>query len=523
MKRSLAIVLALAVAMPAGATSYNLSVHRITKKDLRESAKRKWYEENFCRKAQRAKGQLAKLGSLKKVSLDQRDHYTYLLERGEDGCPKDLDLAIALAETLIADQSLLIAPENYMARLHDLLRIRNLPTDRNRADELQRYLWVRGGYPVRGQPTWTIEERRAFVSRDDVWTEVGKAVDGGSTRYSLHLEAVLDPLSPHYSPATAVDLLQRSSSVENWVRAAQMQLDGRLVPADPQRAEAILWRAAMHNDDAVLMLIDLHQRELASTDATVRQLFLLKLLPFVDRTPPRGAALRERIAPYYVPGLTSPDPTVQIASARLLAKWAGQGTQSGLQPLLAWIEPRLVSADDATASEARSLLRMLVEAGVASALPMMNREYARLGGLIQGGDWTPNPDRADKFQNYITPNDYPTRAMREERTGVVRATAVFGPDGRVFLIEITGSSGSPDLDQAVRSTLTRRMRRSWPEYPGRYIRVILPPIQFRIIHPDDDPPAAPVEGAVLLDGKAISYPVNETPVEVWTAHPAPGK
>ena len=522
MKRSLAIVLVFSLAAPAAASTY-ISAHVITKESIKEDRLRKRQEQAFCRKARKAKGQVAKLGSLKKVSFDQRYHYTYLLERGEDGCPKDLDLAIALAETLVEGQSLLLGPEIYLARLHDLLRIRNLPTDRSRADELQRYLWVRGGYPVRGQPTWTIEERRAFVSRDDVWAEVGKAVDGGSTRYSLHLEAVLDPLSPHYNPATAVDLLQRSSSVENWVRAARMLLDGRLVPADPQRAEAILWRAAMHNDDAVLMLIDLHQRELASTDATVRQLFLLKLLPFVDRTSPRGAALRERIAPYYVPGLTSPDPTVQIASARLLTKWAGQGTQSGLQPLLAWIKPRLVSTDDATASEARSLLRMLVEAGVASALPMMNREYARLGGLVQGGDWTPDPAKPVKFQNYFTPDDYPTRALRQERTGVVRATAVFGPDGRVFLIEITESSGSPDLDQTVRSTLTRRMRRSWPEYPGRYIRVKLPPIQFRIIHSDDNPPAAPVEGAVLVDGKKIRSPVYETPVEVWHVLPAPGK
>lgn len=259
MKRSLAIVLVFSLAAPAAASTY-ISAHVITKESIKEDRLRKRQEQAFCRKARKAKGQVAKLGSLKKVSFDQRDNYTYLLERGEDGCPKDLDLAIALAETLVEGQSLLLGPEIYLARLHDLLRIRNLPTDRSRADELQRYLWVRGGYPVRGQPTWTIEERRAFVSRDDVWTEVGKAVDGGSTRYSLHLEAVLDPLSPHYSPATAVDLLQRSSSVENWVRAAQMQLDGRLVPADPQRAEAILWRAAMHNDDAVSMLIDLHQR-----------------------------------------------------------------------------------------------------------------------------------------------------------------------------------------------------------------------------------------------------------------------
>lgn len=517
MRRSLAIVLALAVAMPALATSY-VPITVITEEGLRESAKRKRREAAFCRKAQKAKGQIAKLGSLKNISSDDRYDYTHLLERGEDGCPKDIDLAIALAETLVADQSLWIVPDHYAAKLYDLLRIRNRPADQGRADELQRYLWVRGGYHHKGPPNWTPEERRAFVARDDVWAEVSKAVDGSSTRYSLRLEAVLDPLSPHYNPATAVDLLQRSSNVDNWMQAARMLLDGRLVPADPQRADAILWRSAMHSDDAVMMLLDTHQSELSSKDTAVQQLFLAKMLPFADRNPPRGAAVRERIAPYYLPGLTNPDPQVQTASAALLTRWAAQGSQSVLPQLLAWIEPRLASADTATAFQARSLLRMLVEGGVTSAHPLMNREYARLGGLVQGGDWTPDPIKPVKFQNYLLPHDYPVRAMREERSGVVRATAVFGPDGRIFIVEITGSSGHPDLDQAVRSILQRRMRRSWPEYPGRYVRVKLPPIQFRISDDDGKFETPALEGAVQVDGVRLVRPVYETPVVVHSAH-----
>lgn len=523
MKRTLALVLALAVAMPAAATSYMpLSVDHITKKDLRESAKRKWQEQAFCRKARKAKGQLAKLGSLKKVSFDQREHYIYLLERGEEGCPKDIDLAIALAETLIADQSLLIAADVYMLRLRDLLQVRNLPADRSRAAELHRYAWLRGSYLAGGDPPWTAEERRAFVSRDDVWAVVSKAVDGGSAKFRLHLEAVLDPLSPHYSPAKAVDLMERSYNAEDRLKAARMLLDGRSVPTDRPRAEAILWQAAKYNDDAVLMLIDLYQSVLDGKDPAARSVVLIKLLPIVDRTPPGGAAVRERIAPYFEDGLKNPDPTVQIASARLLTKWAGQGNHSVLPSLLTWIEPRLVSTDKGTADDARALLRQLVESGVAPARLLMNKEYARSGGLIEAGDWTPDPAKPAKFQNYITPNDYPTRAMREERTGVVRATAVFGPDGRVILIEITGSSGSPDLDQAVRSTLTRRMRRLWPEYPGRYVRVKLPPIQFRISDDDSKFEPPPLEGAVQVDGVRLVRPVYDTPVEVWQVHSAPG-
>lgn len=519
MKRSLGIVLALAVALPAAATINTLSVHHITKKDLREAAKRKWLEERFCRKAQRAKGQIAKLGSLKNISFDRRNHYSYLLERGEEGCPKDLNLAIALVETLVEGQPLLIATDTHMVRLVELLRLRGRPADLARADELYRYLWLRGSYQASIAPIWTPEERRAFVARDDVWSDVSRITEGGSVRFSLHREAVLDPLSPHYNPAKAVDLLEKSYSAEDRLNAARMLLEGRLVPADRPRAEAILWQAAKYNDDAVLMLIDLYQSELDGKDPAARSVVLIKLLPFVDQTPPRSVAVRERIVPYFLHGLQNPDLAVQTASARLLAKWAGQGTQSVVPPLLVWIEPRLVSADTAIANEARSLLRMLVESGVTAAHPVMNREYARNGGLVQGGDWTPDPLKPAKFQNFITPNDYPTRAMREERSGVVRATAVFGPDGRIFLIEITESSGHLDLDQTVRATLTRRMRRSWPEHPGRYVRVKLPPIQFRLRDSDGTVETPPLEGAVQVDAVRLVRPVYETPVVV---HSAPG-
>lgn len=507
MKLCLAVLLALSVAMPVEATSY-MPITVITKKSIRQDRIRKRQEQAFCRKAQKAKGQIFRLGSLKQISFDRRYDYSYLLERGEDGCPKDLDLAVTLAETLVADQSLWIAPDGYMGRLHDVLLIRNLPADRERADELHRFVWLRGGYSISGTPNWSVEDRRRFAARDEVWTEVSKALDSPSNRYSLHLETVLDPLSPRYNPATAVDLLERSTSPDDWFKAARMLLDRRQVPADRQRAERLLWRSAPHTDDAALMLFDLHQTELASNDSAARQALLMKLTPIVDRNPPRRVALLERATPFYVPGLTNPDPQIQSATAKLLANFARQGTQNALPPLLGWIEPRLVSTDAATVQEARALLRMLVEAGVPAANPMMYAEYARHGGLVQGGAWTPDPAKPAAFSNYFTPNDYPVRAMREERSGVVRASAVFGPDGRVFLIEITGSSGSPDLDQAVRSTLTRRMRRSWLEHPNRFVRVMLPPIQFRLNDCDANVPQQPaVDGAVLVDAKLFCRPV----------------
>lgn len=60
--------------------------------------------------------------------------------------------------------------------------------------------------------------------------------------------------------------------------------------------------------------------------------------------------------------------------------------------------------------------------------------------------------------NWATTNDYPTRALREEREGTASFRVTVGPDGRVTSCEITSSSGSDDLDAATCSNVTRRAR-----------------------------------------------------------------
>ncbi|WP_226016156.1 energy transducer TonB [Novosphingobium sp. FKTRR1] len=59
---------------------------------------------------------------------------------------------------------------------------------------------------------------------------------------------------------------------------------------------------------------------------------------------------------------------------------------------------------------------------------------------------------------WVTSNDYPSRALREEREGVTGFRLSIGTDGKVTNCEITKSSGSPDLDQATCDNLRRRGR-----------------------------------------------------------------
>lgn len=60
--------------------------------------------------------------------------------------------------------------------------------------------------------------------------------------------------------------------------------------------------------------------------------------------------------------------------------------------------------------------------------------------------------------NWATTNDYPTRALREEREGTTSFRVTVGPDGRVTGCSVTSSSGSPDLDDATCQNVTRRAR-----------------------------------------------------------------
>ncbi len=55
-------------------------------------------------------------------------------------------------------------------------------------------------------------------------------------------------------------------------------------------------------------------------------------------------------------------------------------------------------------------------------------------------------------------NDYPSRALREEREGVTRFTVTVGTNGRVTNCRITGSSGHSDLDQTTCRLIERRAR-----------------------------------------------------------------
>ena len=60
--------------------------------------------------------------------------------------------------------------------------------------------------------------------------------------------------------------------------------------------------------------------------------------------------------------------------------------------------------------------------------------------------------------SWATTDDYPSRALREEKEGVTRFSVTASPEGRVTNCTVTGSSGTPELDDAACRAITRRAR-----------------------------------------------------------------
>ncbi|WP_338112490.1 energy transducer TonB [Sphingomicrobium nitratireducens] len=69
------------------------------------------------------------------------------------------------------------------------------------------------------------------------------------------------------------------------------------------------------------------------------------------------------------------------------------------------------------------------------------------------------PARAKaNLASYISNDDYPSRAIRNEEQGTTRFRLTVGANGRVSKCEIVGSSGSSTLDQTTCSIMERRAR-----------------------------------------------------------------
>ena len=477
-----------------------LSITSVSEEQLdpKELAKHERLVRGFCKRAVKSNGDPARLLPLRKQETEYENDFSYLLERGDEGCPKDIGLAIAVLESIHPEANLIAADAEVARHLASLLVKRGNPADLKRAQEINRYLWLRRDYGTR-EPHWTNDERIAFLSRDDVWAYLQQGISWPSQERDLRLDPMLNVKSSRFDPVGAIPLLEVSSYPADKLQAAEMLTDGKLLPADLPRAEALLWSLASWYEPALTRLLDFIEPRLLGNSSPEASALRLRLAASVERTVPQYQATRERIARCLLPELKNSDPAIQLKVANILADLAVKGSPTAEAAVLEWITPLLGADGDPKNRIALPILAKLTSAGSTQAQAMLEQPLKRHGGLVDGGLWTPDPAKPVPLSKVITAIDYPTRALREEREGTFESTAIFGPDGRILVVMVTGTD-DPQLRQTVVTLVTRRMRRSYPQWPGRYVRVKLPKIQFRIMDCDDKFSSPAVEGAVLVEG-----------------------
>ena len=513
--------LGLAVALMAAPVSISavpstvVTVQELTPKEIRERQRRDRQLAALCRKAERHRADLDKLLAAKGADEGSLPEVAWRLWEGEHGCRRDPALAIEVTRRIIDGRALTFAEVDTVAQLARFLDARGETADLAERDELRRILWVRGDYHGVGDPALgSAEEKRAFIARDDIWAHIDSPGrrDGWKHRTIL-LEALLDPLSPRHDAMRAVAMMEAGNDSRDWTRAGRLLLDGKHLPADPARAEALLVRAADYDDAARLLLLPLLAPRLDSTDPAVAQAALARMQSWAAKPEPGGAATRALLWPRLVAQLAAPASDAQIAAARDLTQYAVLGAEGDRAPLFHWFDTALRRGSDAEKAASWASLGRLVMKREPGADAVMTAAYAREGGLLDGGAL-----QVANFQPFITADDYPARALREESEGVVEAEAVIAPNGRVLQVVVTRSA-SPTLDEIVQRLVVRRFRlKDKPEFAGRYVRAKLPPVQFRLPSCMTDTARTPaVEAAILVDGDACRQPILDVPLPVTVA------
>jgi len=71
------------------------------------------------------------------------------------------------------------------------------------------------------------------------------------------------------------------------------------------------------------------------------------------------------------------------------------------------------------------------------------------------------------FNSWASTDDYPSRALRDEREGTTSISVTVNAEGRVSGCQVTRSSGHSDLDSTTCSLITRRGRFNPAEQNGR--------------------------------------------------------
>lgn len=158
--------------------------------------------------------------------------------------------------------------------------------------------------------------------------------------------------------------------------------------------------------------------------------------------------------------LTCDAPDLKAADARLRTAWnqARRRASAAGQPIESLVQVRQRIGSCSTTACARQAYAIetdrLNRFAPAMAAPVPVVEYTPAAPMCTPRGATPRGNPG----NWVSSNDYPSRALREEREGTVSFELSVSPNGRVTSCRVTGSSGHSDLDSSTCSMITRRAR-----------------------------------------------------------------
>ncbi|MEG3148535.1 energy transducer TonB [Sphingomonas sp. ZT3P38] len=470
--------------------------------DIGQALKEQRAEIAMCRRILRRHAALDRFLATHDLGATGMSRIAQRLWEGE-GCRQDRSLAIRIMERVVGPEPLIAMPPDAVAQLAVYLRARGAVADAERSIELRRVLWLRGkSYSGLPPIAWSPGDLRAFVARQDVWTYLNRRdVRLGWSQDQLLFAALSDPESPRFDRERSAALAETDhASPERKFSAAQLLLPAAAGSDPAKRAEALLADAAQYNEAARVLFADLLRPRLSSGDRAIRNDAIAHLSAWSGQPTPAGIAARTALTPLFADDLSSPDDGVKTKAVVTLTDYVIRGTKEAELPLLRWTERALRGVDGPLKVVALRETQRLAAEEVPLGKQILSTEYRRHGGLARAG---PLSREQGNLTSIFTDDSYPREAVRAGEEGVVEASAILSPEGSVMAVMITRSA-SPTLGKTVARLLSQRARGIRPVgFPGRYVQVQLPPIQFSLRQCQENLPQPPVvPGALLLQMKS---------------------
>jgi hypothetical protein len=439
-----------------------------------------------CRKGAKAKHDPQRLMTDVRINIDERRKLAGLYWTGED-CRQDQGKAIALLDAIVGTDPTANVNIDDVQRLLEYHRSYGQEKSSSRIANLSRMLWMRGRYTFdERQLGWDYAGMKAFVLSDPIWSWFEKDVNSqfGYKNYlirAIKLQALLDPASPRFDFEKGLGLAVQHGSPSQIHAVALALEEGKIVPRDAVRAATLLWSNRTWGDTHALLVKRITPL-LDDPDTAVRAKALADMQELASLYTLTMKEAKVVLIDHFLKHLKSPVPGEAFKAQQGLNSIANLDIKSVSAILMPLIDKQLKSGNFEQKAAAHSSLYALTRAGDVQAKALSNVEIEK--AIKQAGGIT-DLKTTEGLRFGMSNYDYPTRAIRNEEEGLVSVTVIVGPDGKA--IKVDQATGAwPSLVEEVSKIALRRTHLKG--YEGRYVRVRLPDVQFRLGDCEKDRP-----------------------------------